>query len=362
MRRLPLLLAVTLLFSPFAVADDAPQPPAVQGLVPASFGGAHQPQVAVSPSGEIYVVFGREESIYFTKSTDHGVTFSAPAKIGTAPGMPLGMRRGPRIAATAKRLVVTAPSQDLVSFISDDDGANWSDRITVNDQPKSANEGLDNITALPDGSFYAVWLDFRGDGKKVAGARLDPGATAWGKNVIVYKSPDGSVCDCCHPSITTDAKGNLTAMWRNSLQGNRDFYLATSSDKGDTFGDAQKLGNGSWRLNACPMDGGNLVAGPDGVVTVWRRQSDLFIDQPGQPETKLASGMQPVVARVGGQLVFAWQDRGQLLVSRDAGKTTASTYPGGYPSLATAPDNSEAYLVWESAPGPTAIPQFTVIR
>jgi hypothetical protein len=357
--RLPLLAAI-LLLGGFAVAHA--QALSGQDLVPAGFGDARQPQVTVSPGGEILVVFGQEHSVYFTKSIDHGQNFSPPAKVGEVPEMLLGMRRGPRIAATAKRIVITAPGPDLVSFVSEDDGATWSQALTINDQPKSANEGLDNIVALPDGSFFAVWLDFRGGAKNVAGARLDPDGTTWDKNIIVYQSPEKSVCPCCHPSVTVDAKGTLTAMWRNSLEGNRDLYVDESTDRGDSFSAAQKLGSGSWLLNACPMDGGNLIAGPDGVVTIWRRQNDIFVDRPGQPETKVATGRQPVVARIEGQLFFAWQARGQLVVTRDSGKTTIGTFAGDYPSLAAAPDGSEGYLVWEKAMGGVSVPQFALLH
>jgi hypothetical protein len=353
MKRL-LGIAAVFVLAGSAFADQ----PAALSLTPPGFGDAHQPQLAVSPTGEIFVVFGREESIYFEKSTDHGKNFSAPERVANVSNMPIGLRRGPRIAASAKRLVITAPSSDLVSFISDDDGATWSSPLTVNDKSTSAREGLDNITALPDGGFYAVWLDDRTSQKVVEGARLDTGATAWNPNVVVYQSPEKTVCECCHPSVVADATGKITVMWRNSLEGNRDFYIAASTDKGDTFSAAEKLGTGSWKLNACPMDGGNLIAGPAGIVTVWRRQNGLFIDKPGEPETKLATGMQPVVTRLGNDLMFAWQDKGQIMISRDAGKTTAQTYAGSYLSAAASPDATEAYLVWENA----ATPQFAVIR
>ncbi|KAJ3054740.1 hypothetical protein HK102_011471, partial [Quaeritorhiza haematococci] len=53
-------------------------------------------------------------------------------------------------------------------------------------------------------------------------------------------------------------------MWRNSLKGARDLFLADSSDGGRTFSPAEKLGRGTWPLNACPMDGGAVAVGPAG--------------------------------------------------------------------------------------------------
>ncbi|MEZ6080425.1 MAG: hypothetical protein R3C56_33570 [Pirellulaceae bacterium] len=59
-------------------------------------------------------------------------------------------------------------------------------------------------------------------------------------------------------------------------------FLATSDDSGQTFGGAEKLGIGSWKLNACPMDGGELAVAADGSpLTVWRRNQQVFATDVG---------------------------------------------------------------------------------
>ena len=102
----------------------------------------------------------------------------------------------------------------------------------------------------------------------------------WSKNVLVYESPDGTICQCCHPSIAIDGEGRISVMWRNVIQGSRDFYFSTSTD-GLSFGKAQKMGAGTWQLNACPMDGGGLAVDDTGLVSVWRRESQIFLARPG---------------------------------------------------------------------------------
>src|SRR5438045_1263140 len=106
----------------------------VRNLVPDSFGEGRQPQVTVTPGEMIIVVFARGNSLYSVESTDKGESFSAPSKIADVPGLKVGMRRGPRIAATEKRIVVTAPGKDLLSFISEDMGKTWSPANKVNDK------------------------------------------------------------------------------------------------------------------------------------------------------------------------------------------------------------------------------------
>ena len=60
------------------------------------------------------------------------------------------------------------------------------------------------------------------------------------------------------PVLAIDATGQIVVMWRNWLGGSRDMYLARSRD-GVTFSKPEKLGTGTWQINACPMDGGGLV-------------------------------------------------------------------------------------------------------
>jgi hypothetical protein len=59
-------------------------------------------------------------------------------------------------------------------------------------------------------------------------------------------------------------------------------------DVGKSFKEAIKLGNGSWKLNGCPMDGGGLVIDKNGnPQTVWRREEKSMPLRPEKPKRKL---------------------------------------------------------------------------
>src|SRR6476620_9685371 len=104
---------------------------------------------------------------------------------------------------------------------------------------------------------------------------------------MIYASPDTTVCECCKPSVAVKGN-NVFVMFRNWLNGNRDLYLIQSSDGGIKFGEAKKLGIGSWALNGCPIDGGNVVIDKDGnPLTVWNRKGIIYACRPGQEEIKL---------------------------------------------------------------------------
>jgi hypothetical protein len=110
----------------------------------------------------------------------------------------------------------------------------------------------ENPMALSAGGInaFAVWLDLRDKQNKIFGARSTDGGKTRLKNVLVYASPDTTVCECCKPSALV--KGNqIFVMFLNWLDGNRDMYLFQSSDGGKTFKQAQKLGRSSWALKGC---------------------------------------------------------------------------------------------------------------
>ena len=48
--------------------------------------------------------------------------------------------------------------------------------------------------------MFATWLDDRGKGKRLYGASSKDGGASWSRNVLIYESPSGTICQCCHPT------------------------------------------------------------------------------------------------------------------------------------------------------------------
>jgi len=112
-------------------------------------------------------------------------------------------------------------------------------------------------------------------------------------------------------------------MFRNWLNGNRDLYLIRSSDGGNTFGHAQKLGNGNWALNGCPMDGGGLTINKNGdPETVWKRQSKIFACEPGKSEKEIGEGRNCAIESVNGKNIYAWTENGKVIILKPQGMKT----------------------------------------
>jgi hypothetical protein len=76
--------------------------------------------------------------------------------------------------------------------------------------------------------------------------------------------------------VAVDTGQRVAILFRNALDGARDMYLLKSTDAGKTFSPARKQGEGSWLIDACPMDGGSVTLEGVEISAVWRRQDQLY--------------------------------------------------------------------------------------
>jgi hypothetical protein len=309
-----------------------------------------QPQLAAI-GDQLYLTFGRGDTVFVARSSDEGRSFGTPVALPITGELSLGMRRGPRVAVTKSAVLVAAVSGaqgggkdgDVVLTRSTDRGLTWSRPLVVNDVPGAAREGLHALAAHPDRLVVAAWLDLREKGTRIyAAVSRDHGAT-WRADTLVYASPSGSVCECCHPSIAIGADGTISVMFRNSVDGKRDMWVARSTD-GLAFGPAAKLGIGTWTLNACPMDGGGLAVGPGGDLTaVWRREGTVFLSTSANPEQRIGDGRDAVVALSGAHRDVAWSAETGVTLLRNGRMHVLGA--GRFPSLIASPEYS--VVAWE---------------
>lgn len=317
-----LVLYTLLILSHSTTAMAAAKP---ETVLIASGSGAEapqQPQCAVDPSGRVHVVFGRSGDVWYCRSLADG-GFSRPTLAFSVPNISLGMRRGPRITALGGSLVVTAiggpqgkgRDGDVLAWRSSDDGKSWQGPVRVNDVEASAREGLHAMVGgqsdpdSPAEATWCVWLDLRNRRTELCLARSDDGGLTWSKNEAIYTNPEKSICECCHPSIVMDGS-QLHVLFRNSLKGDRDMYLLSSSDGGRTFTAAAQTGIAHWKLNACPMDGGMLATIANRPMAVWRREGNVYRSTAGKPEELLGPGDQPWIAAATAGPVICWTTGG----------------------------------------------------
>ena len=290
-------------------------------VAPESMGTVLQPSVAVDGKGAVHVAFGsiEEKGIFVAAMSPQEKEFEKPVLVTRTERPALGSRRGPRLVATEKALIVSfIDSEDLAACVSKDGGKTWKGPNRINQVSKSAGEGLHAMAAAPDGTVYVVWLEARQRGVAPFFARSTDSGESWSEGGLVYDPPGGTICECCHPSITVDREGRVYVMFRNSLQGKRNMYLAVSKDRGKSFTDAEKLGRGNWILNACPMDGGAVAVTSEGkIFTAWRREGTVFFTAGNSAEEREAGpGKNPWIAAAGKAAYLFWEGKTGLYAKK----------------------------------------------
>lgn len=309
-----------------------------------------QPAVAVDKANTIKVVFGQGEEIFYTTSKDEGKSFTKPQRVGKQPKLALGMTRGPQIITTRDFTVIAAAAHmgKIMAYRLKNEDTKWSEPINILNKDTTAKEGFVALATGKDNNVYAVWLDLRlGNQNNIFSASSADGGKTWSENRLVYKSPGGSVCPCCRPSITADEKGNVYIMFRNEVDGARDMYMAHSKDGGKSFNTARKLGMGTWSLKACPMDGGAVAMNANGKVgTTWRRENSIYYAEPGTMEQKIGEGRASSLVKTLKGNYIVWQQGNNIVAQMPNQLGPEIIGTGIYPRL-TALANQKVLSVWE---------------
>jgi len=307
----------------------------------------HLPAIVSDAEETIHLVFGHDSTIFYAVENKQSSSFSQPQAIATLPQLVAGAKRGPQIAVTPKYVVVTAVNRagDVFAYSLDRHSGKWSPAKRINDVPEIAKEGFQAVAAASEGTFHATWLDLRDDKRnKLVMATSNDGGRTWSANRVVYRSPSGTICECCKVSIAA-RENDVFIQFRNWLEGSRDLYLAHSTNGGITFSPPQKLGAGTWKLNACPMDGGAVSISSTGrPLTVWRRENMLYTCRPGEQEKAVAAGRNVTATTRSENSALAWDEGGTVwLKYNDKGPVAIGK--GQMPSVALF--EKSAVCVWE---------------
>ena len=294
----------------------------------------------------VHIVYGVRDSILLI-STKDGISFTLPSLVAILPELMASSMRGPQIVSVDNGLLVTACTKtgNIYCYKSDLSGK-WTKTKIINDIEESAKESLMALSA--DGLHVnAIWLGIKNPkGQNIYGSESIDGGKSWTKNIVVYASPYGTVCECCKPSVVVRGN-NVYVMFRNFINGNRDLYLIKSMDGGKTFQQATKLGKGTWKLNGCPMDGGGLVINNRGIPeTVWQRQGRIYAASPGIEEKEIGEGRGCNMETLNGKNYYCWSENDKITVLKPDG-AKINLGKGSLPLLkALNPDH--LICVWEN--------------
>jgi len=337
--------------------DSPPAPPPTPSPSPSPFPtllsweNARAPHAVFDANGNIHVAFVREGRILVASEDANLSGFEPPDQVAEAPHVMVGFGRGPRMAASQRGLCLLAIDGEtgtLRAWTGDVIGT-WSGPVDVTRVPGAAAEGLHAVASDGRQRVFVCWVDLRTKQPELWGAISQDGGATWSEESCIYRSPSGSICPCCAPSATYLRDSTLAVLFRNEVEGARDPWLVTSLDGGTTFEEARKLGSGTWKLDACPADGGAIVSADPGWLAIWRRDGDIFLSTPVVAEHRVRAGMLPAIATSGPGTWTGWQDarNGKLLVEAPGGTPFFSAADVSAWTLCGSPQG-RAIVVYES--------------
>jgi hypothetical protein len=247
--------------------------------------GQYDPLIEVVPeTGAIYAVWMNGFDIHFSRSADHGRTWSDPVPIH--PGVNWGDKPNMAVSTDGRDLSVlfNGPSGgDVHAAVSHDAGLTWTTtRVTDGDRYYFNYGGV----VLPDGRILHPHISFSytGPGGAPEGPIVihviasDDGGQSW-TDLVIDELEVGTDCTSrgCYedyydsgPVLAMDPQGQLVVVYNGAAEplGPRTVYARSSTDGGITWSDRVRISRVG--VNAAfPA----AVGGGDDEVRLW------FMDQ-----------------------------------------------------------------------------------
>jgi hypothetical protein len=221
--------------SPLRIDDDSQL--SVQGV----------PEIDIDGNENIHVIWidVRETlggDIYYTNSTNGGITFSKNKKVND-------VSKGsddPSLAVDENNVIYVVwidnrndtTTLDVYFSKSTDSGVSFSPNKKINDDDlPSAYQGTPSI-AVGGGIIGVVWQDDRNP-YGIYFANSTDGGDTFSVNKKIDDDPTGS--DKSRPSIAINDNGHISITWMDKRNGDYDVYFANSTDGGDTFSQNQRV-------------------------------------------------------------------------------------------------------------------------
>lgn len=276
---------------------------------------AFSPEIAVSPDGELYVVWldrpdptgpppkrkpGEHShrssvDLWISRSDDSGASFQAPAMVNHERGVIWGFQVSkPRVSIDhngAVHIFYPANAQssetrlDVVASQytrSTDKGDTFSEAVTLNSHVKKDGRGLlgeqlgaahafGTMAVAPNGAVHTFWLDTRYMGNASQGATLFTASSANGGESFgaEIEFARDVVCPCCQ--LVADFVGDEAVLvsYRHVFDdGSRDSVVLRSTDNGQTWPELARLPIDPWYIGGCPLKPTDMAVNENYVYSV----------------------------------------------------------------------------------------------
>jgi hypothetical protein len=308
-------------------------------------GNGIQPEASVDSRGVLHLLYfsgeARAGNLFYVRSTDYGVTFSAPLRVnsqegsaiatGTIRGGQLAVGRDGRVhvawngsdSATPRGLLNPASGEPGAPFLyarSTLDGKGFEPQRSL---PRRSYgiDGGGSIAADARGHVYAAWHALAVGGangenhRLVWIARSDDDGKTFGEEHPAWREMTGA-CSCCALRMLSGPNA-LYLLYRSATAvTHRDLYLLESNDQGRSFHGSRVQ---PWEIGACPMTSMSVTSSRSRVLGAWETAGQVYF---GVIDAQAARIPSPVAApgeggtrkhprlatSANGHVLFAWTD------------------------------------------------------
>lgn len=309
-----------------------------------SAGDQHDPAIAAR-GGSVHVVWEDGDGVHHTRSQDCGATWLTDRLLaagGSAPAVAAARVGSDNLVYVLYVAEEDSGDPDLFSLRSQDDGTNWgAPEDVVPDEPAGAVQAHPSA-GLPVGhdKVWAAWVDDRdGEDNLYAGWRAGPNDWNDGR---VDEGPEGSVQS--QPALFfRGTKVTPYVLWTDDRAGPTELFWGEYIGDALTWEEHGALtgpGSGAHGAAVAPVGSatwaGWLAAPPADLDTVWLQRYngttwEAPLLAPDHRPGVSRSGVSVVQADVAGQTVAAlWSDD-----RHDGGDVWVSTSDGGYQDSGT---------------------------
>jgi hypothetical protein len=214
-----------------------------------SSGCSFNPVMAVDAGGNINIVWEDSgdcsfltSNIFFSRSTDGGITFSTPTNLSAT--MNTALFSFPQIAVDAAgniNVVWESDTGNLAIWFSGlrNGGATFSSPKMVSTNPGGSLNA--QIAVDKNGSINVVWEDDIAGHSDVSFSRSTDNGTNFSFPMNLSNPLGNCIANSNSPRIGLDAAANINVVWTNDCGGNFDIFLSRSSDNGATFSSPKNL-------------------------------------------------------------------------------------------------------------------------
>jgi hypothetical protein len=245
---------------------------------------------AFAPDGLLYAVAKQGEHLMLYRSTNEGVSWSAPVVVNAQPeAISADGENRPKLAfAKDGGLLVSwthpfsKPSTGEIRLARSDDGERFSAPITVHQDRAEITHRFESMLVAGDGRVLLAWIDKRDLEKAKAGKEAYRGAAIYaavstdgGRSFQPEKKLADHSCECCRLTSASDADGAPLFMWRHVFAPNeRDHAIVRIKADGSPEA-VQRATFDRWKIDGCPHHGPSLAVDAAGVRhAVWFNQKD----------------------------------------------------------------------------------------